>query len=622
MSDDDATEGNDGTGDKAKYESLFRFHPYGVVLTKDRLIVEANAAAVALFGAGTEANLVGRRWLDLVDPLYREISTARRYALERGDSLPPAQLRMYRIDGTPIDVETTSLLLRMDGETQFLAVLRDVSDIRQAQEALEASEARFRGLIETAVDGIVLIDTEGSIQLMNPAAGQMFGYEPEEVTGRNVKMLMPGAYAEEHDSYIANYIGTGEAKIIGTGRQVEGLRRDGSTFPVHLSVGETTVDGKRYFTGFLRDETATVEERRRREESEETYRRLSFLSPAAVLVHIGGKIVYASLRAAQFFDLDEPHHLIGREVLDFYHPEERERIRELRRQILEGADREARASEVRMVTSTGRLLFAQGAAAPIRWNGQDAMLLVLLDISELKQAELDLKRSNDELLRSNEELARFAYVASHDLKEPLRMVSSYCALIESRFADKIDESGREFIHFAVDGAKRMQKLIDDLLQYSRIGRAGGRTERFGLGEVTAAALRNLSVAIEESGAEIAVGELPEVNGLKIEFLQLFQNLIGNAIKFRSNDPPRIRIAAERDGASWRIEVRDNGIGIEPHFAERIFGVFQRLHPRESYEGTGIGLAICEKVVTRHGGRIWVEPAEGGGSRFIFTVSGS
>jgi PAS domain S-box-containing protein len=241
------------------------------------------------------------------------------------------------------------------------------------------------------------------------------------------------------------------------------------------------------------------------------------------------------------------------------------------------------------------------------------------DISEHKSLTERLNSKNIDLERSNKELEQFAYVASHDLQEPLRMVSSYMQLLESRYKDKLDQDAKDFIGYAVDGALRMQRLIQDLLAFSRVGTRGKPPVPVDSDASFNEALLNLSIAMEETNANIEVGELPKVIADKDQLVQLFQNLIGNAIKFRGNKSPEIEVSAyELDGFA-QFAVRDNGIGFDSKHTDRIFVLFQRLNPREEYEGTGIGLAICKKIVERHGGRIWAESEVGKGSTFYFTL---
>jgi PAS domain S-box-containing protein len=243
----------------------------------------------------------------------------------------------------------------------------------------------------------------------------------------------------------------------------------------------------------------------------------------------------------------------------------------------------------------------------------------LLDITERKRLAEDLERHVEKLARSNGDLERFAYVASHDLQEPLRMVASFTQLLAKRYSGRLDETADRYIYFAVDGARRMQQLIVDLLEYSRVNSKELDLRRTECEAVVQTALQNLSAAIDESGAVITRDPLPVLTADAAQLGQLFQNLIGNAIKFRGKAPLRIHIAATDNGPDWLFSVQDNGIGIDPRHSARIFQIFQRLHTREQYPGTGIGLAVCQKVVERHGGKIWVESEPGAGSTFRFTI---
>jgi PAS domain S-box-containing protein len=246
-------------------------------------------------------------------------------------------------------------------------------------------------------------------------------------------------------------------------------------------------------------------------------------------------------------------------------------------------------------------------------------VLLMRDITERKQSEKALKRYAEELERSNQNLERFAYIASHDLQEPLRMVAGYTQLLARRYAGQLDQDADEFIAYAVDGASRMQELINDLLEYSRVGTRGNPFEPVETEQVIEQVFRNLQVAIEESQARITHDPLPRLMADKTQIIQLFQNLIGNAIKFRGNGALKIHVRAEEKQEDWHFAVCDNGIGIAPKYQKRIFQIFQRLHGRDEYEGTGIGLAVCKRIVERHGGRIWVESEPGEGSVFHFSM---
>lgn len=237
-----------------------------------------------------------------------------------------------------------------------------------------------------------------------------------------------------------------------------------------------------------------------------------------------------------------------------------------------------------------------------------------------REALATLQRQTEDLRRSNGELEQFASVASHDLQEPLRKVSSFCQLLERRYGDELDERGRLYLAYAADGARRMQDLVNDLLGYARLGRSGESWEPADLGGTLSQALENLAAVMVEAGARVGVPELPTVLGDPAMLARLWQNLIGNAVKFRAPDrSPRITVGCERTADGWELSVADNGIGIEPQFAEKVFLMFQRLHERTAYPGTGIGLAICQKIVEYHGGRIWLDTEYTDGSRFVFTL---
>lgn len=250
---------------------------------------------------------------------------------------------------------------------------------------------------------------------------------------------------------------------------------------------------------------------------------------------------------------------------------------------------------------------------------EDINRKLLEEMAERKRVEEELTRTMAELTSSNTELEHFAYVASHDLQEPLRMVASYVQLLERRYRDKLDDDAQDFIGYAVDGVKRMQGMINSLLAYSRVGTHGKDFEPTDLNAVFDQALKNLKMVVEDTGAIINHDPLPTVMADSVQMVQLVQNLIANAIKFHGDEPPRIHVAAKQNQGEWTFSVKDNGIGLENQNSERIFLIFQRLHGKGEYQGSGIGLAICKKIVGRHGGHIWCESEPGKGSTFFFAL---
>jgi signal transduction histidine kinase len=264
-------------------------------------------------------------------------------------------------------------------------------------------------------------------------------------------------------------------------------------------------------------------------------------------------------------------------------------------------------------------LWLDVSADPLLLNGKRHVILALNNVTARKRAEEALLQTSEELARSNSDLEQFASVVSHDLQEPLRTVTGFVQLLQKKYQGQLDSDADQYITFAVDGAKRMETLIRDLLSYSRIGARGKEPAPVDAGAALRQALDNLQTSIGESAAEITHGQLPTIHADGTQLAQLFQNLIGNALKFRGEAPPRIHINADREDSVRHFSVRDNGIGIDAKHQERIFLIFQRLHSRQQYPGTGIGLAICKRIVDRHGGRIWVESEPGQGATFHFTI---
>ena len=314
-----------------------------------------------------------------------------------------------------------------------------------------------------------------------------------------------------------------------------------------------------------------------------------------------------------------------------YSPEEIAAMNPL--DLFEGEDKVAVGSAIARVFEGGEAEvsadFAPKAGQPIPYwftgklvqlDGLPYLIGMGTDVSELREIEIELRRSKEGLERSNQELEQFAYVASHDLQEPLRMVSSYTQLLEKRYGNQLDDKAKGFIAYAVDGASRMQRLINDLLAYSRVQTRAGDYETVDLNEALGQARANLSTVISETGALVSNDELPTVVADQGQLVSVFQNLIGNAIKFRKpGETAQVHVSAETRDSEVCVCVQDNGIGIREDFQERVFVIFQRLHGRNEYDGTGIGLAMCKRIVERHGGRIWFESEVGVGTSFYFTL---
>jgi PAS domain S-box-containing protein len=532
------------------------------------------------------------------------------------------QLRGTRVrkDGSRFTASVTFVALR-----DATGKLRGFSEFSHDVSQNEESEARYRGLLEAAPDAMVVVNTNGEIVLLNARAEAEFGYPRNELLGQQVKNIIPEGFAER---LIADGTRTGAealAQQIGTGLELLGRRKSGSDFPIELMLSPLESSSGTLVTAAIRDITVRKQAERQLSQMEGRYRGLLEAAPdPMVLVNQEGLIVLVNLQAEKVFGYqrEELVGLTARQLISF---DSLERMTAHTHRGVDGAfDQQSHeAIELNAVAKGGATFPIEVMLSPLATEEGVLLAVAIRDISTRKKAEAQLLATMKELSRSNAELGQFAYIASHDLQEPLRMVASYTQLLSRRYKGKLDADADEFIAFAVDGANRMQRLIQDLLAYSRVGTEQAELLEISSEQALARAVENLTVAIEDSGAEVTHDPLPVVHANAGQLVQLFQNLVGNAIKYQDAGVPRIHVScAPQASAKWQFSVTDNGLGIDPQYFERIFGMFQRLHGRKEFEGTGIGLAICKKIVERHGGTISVESRPGQGSTFRFALSGS
>ncbi len=488
-----------------------------------------------------------------------------------------------------------------------------------------AATALLSTILDNIMLGIALFDGDLNLVLFNRNYPELLDYPPELLRlGMNYEEILRfnAARRERGDADPEQYVRQRLSSVRSSQpTRREHVRPNGKVIAIRF----TPKPGG----GFVNTYTDITERKRAEEEAERTSKVLvATLENMADGVRVFDKnlrLIACNKRSLEMFDYPPRFAEIGTSYEDFVN------FNIARGDYGENGHEQTEARLSRAQRGTGRNVehvLADGRVIEKLRNPMPdgGFVSTYHDITERKQAEQalagqarKLQQAMEELRRSNSELEQFAYVASHDLQEPLRMVASYCQLLQRRYAAKLDNDAHEFIGFAVEGAKRMQSLINDLLLYSRVGTKGKPFARTSLEQVFADALANLTVSIEEAKADISHDPLPVVQGDQVQLLQLLQNLLGNALKFRREAPVRILVGALREDDRWLISVSDNGIGIEPQYAERIFMIFQRLHTREQYPGTGIGLSVCKKIVERHGGKIWVEPAPTGGSVFRFTM---
>jgi PAS domain S-box-containing protein len=499
-----------------------------------------------------------------------------------------------------------------DGVTYICG--RDVAQTEELEHELRAAEERFRVITEATHEAILVADHRGRITFSNHGATSVFGWEPHELLGQPFTILVPEQYRAVWDAHLETFIATGLSDLLGRPLALLGARRDGEEFPMEASLGWWQRGEKGAFMGILRDVSERDATLRELELSRARYRAVVanlpnvivalFNTDEQLLVMEGGQMARRGLQRADFE---------GRSMADALDPAALPMISPAVRAALAGAEQ-----ELEYATDE---VFYEIHVAPLR--GEDGSVIgavaVARDVTALREAHARLEERARELERSNAELAEFAYVASHDLSEPLRTITGYLQLLRRRHGDRLGEEANDYVARAIDSAGRLRTMIDDVLAYSRAGRSERASEWVDMGAIVSTIAVNIAET-RDPHPEIEWNGLPTVAGETRQLTQLLQNLLSNAIKFvPPGRVPHVCVSAVRDGPCWCFCVDDNGIGIDPEDAEKIFGMFQRLHTRDSYPGTGIGLAIARKVVEHHGGHIWAEPRLGGGTRMAFTL---
>jgi PAS domain S-box-containing protein len=501
----------------------------------------------------------------------------------------------------------------------FSEFSHDVSKSREAG-------AKYRGLLEAAPDAMVVVNQAGEIVLLNLQAEKQFGYFRDELVGQQVTNIIPEGFAERLIADGARTAAEALAQHIGTGIELTARRKDGSEFPIELMLSPLENAEGILVTAAIRDISVRRAAASHLQQMEGRYRGLLEAAPdPMVLVNQAGDIVLVNLQTERAFGYRRDE-LVGGSAEMLFSASCQERLAAYTRKAPDGsfADQSRAGIELDGRRKDGTEFPIEAMLSPLATADEGVLLAVAIrDTSTRKEVESALRRTVAELNRSNEELGQFASIASHDLQEPLRMVASYTQLLSKRYTGKLDSDADEFIAFAVDGANRMQRLIQDLLAYSRIGTQGKLLMKASSELALQQAIMNLGGTIEDRAVEVTHDPLPSVLADEGQLVQLFQNLVGNAIKYQRDGVPKIHISSVRQAdAKWLFSVQDNGIGIESKYFERIFGMFQRLHRREEFAGTGIGLAICKKIVERHGSTISVESELGHGSTFRFALTES
>jgi PAS domain S-box-containing protein len=614
---------------EGRYRGLLEAAPDAmVVVNQGGEIVLLNVQAEKQFGYHRD-ELLGQKVKNIIPEGFAERLIADR-TRSAADALAQKigtgiELTARRKDGSEFPIEIMLSPLESADGTLVTAAIRDISVRKAAEKHLAQMEGRYRGLLEAAPDAMVVVNQGGEIVLLNVRAERQFGYRRDELLGQQVKNIIPEGFAERLIADDLRSAADALAQQIGTGIELTGRRKFGSEFPIEIMLSPLESPEGILVTAAIRDISVRKAAEVHLAQMEGRYRGLLEAAPdAMVVVNQGGEIVLLNVQAEKQFGYRRDE-LVGQMVKNIIPEGFAERL------VADAlrSDEDALAQQI----GTGIELIAQrkdGSEFPIELmlsplESAEGILVTaaIRDITMRREAEAHLLEKVDELNRSNVELGQFAYIASHDLQEPLRMVASYTQLLSRRYKGKLDADADEFIAFAVDGASRMQRLIQDLLAYSRVGTKGQDLLDTSSEDAFSQALVNLRGAIEASGALVTHDPLPSVMADEMQLTQLFQNLVGNAIKYQGAGIPHVHISAAKYGAKkWTFSVQDDGLGIDSQYFDKIFGMFQRLHKREEFAGTGIGLAICKKIVERHGGIISVESQLGHGSKFSFALAAS
>lgn len=494
--------------------------------------------------------------------------------------------------------------------------------MEKPEEEIFENDEGFKALFEHASLSILVADESGIIRLVNPGTEKLFGYTKKELSGQQVELLIPLELRDNHRNYRQQYFDSPKARPMGFGRDLFARHKDGRTFPVEISLGHYKLGDRKMAVAFITD----ISERKRQEEilriREETTRLImNSALDAIICIDTEARITVWNPQAEKIFGWKAKEVqglLLTETIIPLQYRAAHERGFKHFLSTGEGPILN-QVIEVSALNNSGKEFPIELTIVPIKQEGTLFFCAFLRDITERKSAEQRQKEYSNELKQKNIELEQFAYVVSHDLQEPLRTVSGFVDLLRRHYKGKEDETSGRYINFITEASQRMRNLVKDLLDYSRLGRER-KLEQIDCNLVVQDVQSDLAIAIRESHAEVKTENLPVIFGYRTEIKQLFQNLLSNSLKFRKQDDiPIISVWAEDQHDYWKFTVRDNGIGIHKRHWERIFVIFQRLHLKNEYEGTGIGLSHCKKIVELHEGKIWLESQPGQGADFLFTI---
>ena len=638
---------------ESRYRGLLEAAPDAmVVVNQSGEILLVNVQAEKKFGYRRD-ELIGQKVKDIIPEGFAERliadaarSTADALAQHMGTGI---ELSGRRKDGSEFPIEIMLSPLESAEGILVTAAIRNISARKDAEKHLAQMEGRYRGLLEAAPDAMVVVNQGGEIVLVNVQAEKQFGYPRDELVGEKVKNIIPEGFAERLISDATRSAADALAQQIGMGIELSGRRKDGSEFPIEIMLSPLESAEGILVTAAIRNIGGRKAAEKHLVQMEGRYRGLLEAAPdAMVVVNQTGEIVLLNVQAEKQFGYRRDE-LLGQRMKNIIPEGFAERLvadasrsvaDALAQQIgmgIELSGRRKDGSEFPIEIMLSPLESAEGilVTAAIRnisarkkserdntqLENQATVMRSAHDELELRVSERtkELAFANQILEQSNLELKQFAYIASHDLQSPLRSISGFVQLLKMEYEDKLSEEAVDWIRRTVQSIGQMQTLIRDLLSYSRVDARSVPFTQIPFLDIVNDALTLLESSIRDSGGRVTWDQLPVIMGDRSQLVQLIQNLIGNGLTYRGDKPPHIHLSAERSGKEWVFSVCDNGIGIDPKHYGQIFEIFKRLHDQKDYPGTGIGLAVCRRVVIRHGGRIWVQSEPGHGSTFFFTI---
>ncbi len=605
------------------FQSLVEAAPDAmVVIDSGGTIILINRQFELLFGYSRD-ELIGQTMEILVPDSVRERHHIHRDGYfaepkfrEMGSGI---ELRARRKDGTEFPVEISLSPLQTEQEMLATASIRDITERKNIGE-------RFRALLDAAPDAMVIVDSDARIALVNDQTEKLFGYKRDALIGKNVTVLMPERFRGTHGEHTERFFRHPNVRPMGQGLELFGRRKDGREFPIEISL--SPID-----TGQGLQAIAAIRDTSERKKASERFRALLETAPdAMVIVDQKGIINLVNQQAEKLFGYTRDE-FIGKDVKELMP----ERFRQGHGQHTQSYFQKpnvrpmGRGLELFGVRKDGTEFPIEISLSPIETERGLNATAAIRDITDRKLAERKMQRYLEKIEQSNRDLEQFANVASHDMREPLRKIRTFCDRLQAKCGDQLNDDGQDYLRRMMDSADRMSVLMENLLEYSRLNSRSQEFEPVDIGEVVHGVLSDLETMIEERKASIEVGELPVIDADRHMMRRMFQNLIVNALKFQPpGKSPNISIGSMPSDRSENVDlvvnetfvelyVKDDGIGIAPEHRQRIFDMFQRLHSHSEYSGTGIGLAICERIIGHHNGRIRVESQPGEGATFILTL---